>query len=229
MGFREYAGSSIGMKTLMAITGLGLSFFVLAHMLGNWLVFAGQDALNSYAAAMHAKPALLWLARSGLIVIFVLHILIGIRLATLNRAARPISYSHPATVQASLESRTMIYTGLLILAFLLYHLAHFTLHVVNFTGPHIDPQGRPDVFKMVVTGFQNPIISGSYILAMVMLGFHLNHGFASLFQSLGLRREGCRKWLKCAGSAFAILVSVGNISMPVAILMGLIRLPEGGM
>jgi succinate dehydrogenase cytochrome b subunit len=119
--------SSLGSKYVMAITGLLLIGFVLGHMTGNLLIFAGPDALNGYAAALKARPALLWGARLGLLAVFVVHVLIGIRLALANKAARPTPYAYEDTLQASWASRHMMLTGLVLLAFVGYHLAHFTL------------------------------------------------------------------------------------------------------
>ncbi len=122
--------TSVGSKFLMSLTGLGLIAFVIVHMIGNLLVFAGRDALNSYAHMLKENGELLWLARGGLLTIFVVHVILGIRLTLANRAARPVRYQRDATVQASLASRHMLLTGLVLLAFILYHLAHFTLGVV---------------------------------------------------------------------------------------------------
>jgi succinate dehydrogenase / fumarate reductase cytochrome b subunit len=123
--------SSLGSKYVMAITGLLLIGFVLAHMTGNLLVFLGPDAINSYAHALKDKPALLWTARLGLLVVFVVHVVLGIRLTMQNRAARPTPYVYEDTLQASWASRHMLLTGLVLLAFVVYHLAHFTLGVVK--------------------------------------------------------------------------------------------------
>jgi succinate dehydrogenase / fumarate reductase cytochrome b subunit len=123
--------SSLGKKYVMAVTGLLLVGFVITHMAGNLLIFAGPDALNSYAQTLKARPPLLWAARAGLALVFVLHVWFGTRLALENRAARPRRYVYEDTLQASWASRHMMLTGLVLLAFILYHLAHFTLGVVK--------------------------------------------------------------------------------------------------
>src|SRR3954451_9144890 len=123
--------TSVGSKYVMALTGLGLIAFVLAHMAGNLLIFAGKAALNNYAHALESNPGLLWSARLGLLAIFLIHVVLGIRLTRQNMDARPVDYVYPDTVQASFASRHMLFTGLLILAFVLYHLLHFTFGVTD--------------------------------------------------------------------------------------------------
>src|ERR1700722_16520489 len=122
--------SSLGSKYVMAITGLGLVGFVIIHMIGNLLIFAGRDALNGYAAALKHNPAFLWTARTGLLFFFVVHMAFALRLSLHNKAARPTRYVYEDTVEADWASRHMLLTGLVLLAFVLYHLAHFTLGVV---------------------------------------------------------------------------------------------------
>jgi succinate dehydrogenase / fumarate reductase cytochrome b subunit len=140
--------SSLGSKYVMAVTGFLLIGFVITHMAGNLLLFAGPDALNSYAHALKDKPALLWTARLILLLIFVVHVVLGIRLTLQNKAARPVPYACEDTLQASWASRHMLLTGLVLLAFVIYHLAHFTLGVVptqNTAAAHYTPQGRVDL------------------------------------------------------------------------------------
>ncbi|MFM7148237.1 MAG: succinate dehydrogenase cytochrome b subunit [Gemmataceae bacterium] len=133
--------SSLGKKYLMAVTGLLLIGFVVAHMAGNLLIFAGQDVLNSYAQALKAKPALLWVARLGLLSIFVIHLSLAFSLQLENKRARPVRYHHEDTIQASWASRNMLITGLAILAFLLYHLSHYTLGWVKTADLQVTNSG----------------------------------------------------------------------------------------
>jgi succinate dehydrogenase / fumarate reductase cytochrome b subunit len=154
----------------MAISGALLLVFLVVHMSGNLLVLKGPDAFNDYGHFLKTHPQLLWPARIGLLVLFVLHIYLGISLARENRAARPTPYASKNTVQATLASRTMALTGLLILAYLIYHLLHFTIGVVQpqfFSG--VDGQGRHDIFTMFVLGFRDPIIFASYVVAQLIL------------------------------------------------------------
>jgi succinate dehydrogenase / fumarate reductase cytochrome b subunit len=215
--------SSLGSKFLMALTGLGLTGFVIAHMIGNLQVFSGRDALNSYAAALKHLGGLLWAFRIGLLLIFVLHIIYGLRLWFANRAARPVLYHFKKYRQASLASRTMLWTGCVILAFVLFHLAHFTFLWVNPSYAELhDDQGRHDVYAMTILGFRNPMISLLYIIAIALLAIHLSHGIQSLFQSLGLSHPHWTPMIKMIGGALAVIIFVGNTSMPLAVLFRII-------
>jgi succinate dehydrogenase / fumarate reductase cytochrome b subunit len=235
--------SSLGSKFLMALTGLGLTVFVFAHMLGNLQIYLGPEALNSYAQNLKHMSALLWLARAGLLAIFILHIIYGIKLYVANRAARPVLYHFKQYREATLASRTMLWTGLITLAFVLFHLAHYTFGLVQqvpVTGASgqvvKDAQGnvvyqsyldmkdprdpkRQDVYGMTVHGFRNPLVSFLYIAAMAFLAFHLSHGFQSLFQSLGLNHPRWMPLLRGASLVAALLIFIGNSSMPIAVLL----------
>jgi succinate dehydrogenase / fumarate reductase cytochrome b subunit len=216
--------TSVGSKFVMALTGLVLIAFVLAHMAGNLLIFRGKEALNDYAHALATSPVLLWTARIGLLTVFVIHVVLGIRLTRQNMAARPVRYVHEDTVQASWASRHMLLTGLVILAFVIYHLLHFTFGVINpddFKKPLQDPKADYyDVAGMVVASFRQPLISWTYVVAQVFLGLHLWHGAGSWLQSLGLNRPNLQPYVHGFGLAVAVLVLVGNCSIPLAILYG---------
>jgi succinate dehydrogenase / fumarate reductase cytochrome b subunit len=222
-------GSSIGMKWMMAVSGLALVGFVIVHMLGNLQVFLGPEALNHYAVALREMPfQLLWILRIGLVVAFVVHVFSAVRLTDLNRAARPEAYAVKKAVASTYASRTMMMGGLILLAFIIYHLAHFTFGVTN--PDHFalhDAQGRHDVYRMVVLGFRNPIVTGAYVLAMVPLAMHLSHGASSLFQSLGISHPKYDGFLRGIGPFLGTVLFVGNVSMPLAVLAGLVRLGGG--
>jgi succinate dehydrogenase / fumarate reductase cytochrome b subunit len=168
--------SSVNAKMWMAITGSGLLLFVVVHMLGNLQIYLGQETLNSYAKKLKSLPLLLWTARLGLLALFTLHLDLAIRVTRHNHFARPQRYVINDPVETTLASRTMFSSGLVILAFVTYHLLHFT---VGVTEPSIhklvDPAGRHDVYSMVVLGFQNVYVSGAYIIAMIFLALHLSH------------------------------------------------------
>ena len=225
----DFAKSSIGAKVVMGVTGAMLVGFVIMHMLGNLQVFLGQDALNAYAKSLHDLGGLLWVARLGLIGAVLLHIASGLRLASLNSAARPVAYANETTVQASFASRYMRMSGLVLLAFIAYHLAHFTLGLTHPDHKALtDSMGRPDVYSMLILGFKQPSVALSYVVAMVLLWFHLNHGASSLFKSLGLRHPKYNSMLDMVGPAVATLVVAGNIAMPLAVLTGVIGKGVGG-
>lgn len=216
--------SSLGKKYIMALSGLALLGFALAHLLGNLQMYIGAEAVNSYAQKLHDLGPLLWVARIGLLVFFAAHVITAIQLKKGNKTARPVGYKNLATVQASTASRLMIVSGLLILFYIIYHLLHFTFHVFDPSyDTLIDPQGRKDVYAMVVHGFSNPLISFTYIVSMIFLGLHLYHGSASVFQSLGVSCAKVRKNLEKAGAAVAIIISLGYISIPLGVWMGWIQ------
>jgi succinate dehydrogenase / fumarate reductase cytochrome b subunit len=234
--------SSLGDKYLMALTGVALFGFVIAHMLGNLLIFVGPDALNSYAQALKDKPELLWPARLGLLTVFVLHVIFGIRLSLQNRQARGVAYVHEDTVQASWASRNMLLTGLVLLAFVVFHLAHFTLGIVTtyresgssesvnylklddakYAAAHPSDPKRHDVYTMVVSGFRNGLVTITYVIAQVFLWLHLWHGGSSWFQSLGFNHPAYNPLIRAFGPVVSTAILIGNCSIPLAVMSGII-------
>lgn len=222
--------SSIGIKLIVAVTGCIVVLFVIGHMIGNLQIYLGQDALNTYAEKLRAIPALLYAVRLGMLVTAVVHIALTLYLALQNNQARPIAYERKEAIKATLSSRTTVITGLVILAFVLYHLMHFTWRATNPEfGLLTDAHGRFDVYSMVVLGFKNIFVSAAYIIAMLMLGYHLSHGIASVFQTFGWNTPRTRPFFEKLALTVATIVVVGNISIPVSILLGLVKLPGGGM
>jgi succinate dehydrogenase / fumarate reductase cytochrome b subunit len=216
--------SSLGSKYLMALTGFIGYGFLIGHIAGNLLLFAGPDAMNSYAVGLRELPFQgLWIARFVLIAAVVIHIFTAIRLKAANRAARPIAYAKDATRQATQASRTMALTGALVFFYILYHLAHFTWHWVSYDGPYVDSLGRPDVYTMVVESFQQPLISLIYVVAMVIVGLHVSHGAQSMFQSLGINHPLYNRAIRVAPPAIGWVVAVAGISLPLAVLVGIIQ------
>lgn len=218
---RRFYVSSIGKKILVALTGLGLAGFLLGHLLGNLLIYVGPDAINAYAVKLKDLGPLLWVARIGLLAMVGIHIVATIQLTKANRAARLDTYGKEATQVASKSSRIMIWSGLTILAFVIYHLMHFTLHAGNDYSSYMTMLGDRevhDVYKMVIDGFSWAPASLFYIIAMVLLCSHLSHGVASIFQTLGLATQQTWPIFQRLGQAYALLILVGNCSIPVAIL-----------
>jgi succinate dehydrogenase / fumarate reductase cytochrome b subunit len=209
----------------MAVTGLMLVGFVFVHMLGNLNAYLGQDALNNYAKTLKDLGPLLWVARAGLIVAFVVHISCAMRLTYLNRTARPVPYAYKKSINSTFASRTMVMSGMIVLFFLLYHLAHFTFHWVggDIFG-RVDALGRPDVYYMFVMGFRNPFASGLYIVGNVLLGLHLTHGIQSMFQSVGINHPVYSKLLQCMAPVAGWGLAIANISFPVSVMLGIITL-----
>jgi succinate dehydrogenase / fumarate reductase cytochrome b subunit len=218
--------SSVGKKFIMAITGLALFFFVFGHMAGNLQVFLGPESLNRYGAFLQGLGDLLWLVRIGLLATVLLHIWSAIQLTVENRAARPQPYAQQELVAASYASRTMIWSGFIIAAFVIYHLLHFTVGVkaINLTGTDFttlkDAQGRHDVYAMVVLGFRNPVVSIFYIIAMTLLCLHLSHGVSAMFQSLGWKSPAYAPIIDRGAQAISWIIYLGYISIPISVLAG---------
>jgi succinate dehydrogenase / fumarate reductase cytochrome b subunit len=218
------ASSSLTRKYLMAISGVLLFLFVIVHMLGNLQVFLGPESLNAYGAFLKSKPGLLWSMRLILLVIVVFHIVTGIQLALQNRRARPVRYANSKPPYANLASRTVLISGLVIFSFVAYHLMQFTLGVTNPEYLHLeDSKGRHDVYRMAVEGFSYPGVTFFYIFAMGLLCLHLSHGVSSAFQSLGLKSKRTESLICRLSQIAAIIIFVGNSSMPLAVLLGFVQ------
>lgn len=215
---KVFLTSTLGCKYIMALTGLGLIGFVILHMLGNLQIFLGAEALNHYAQTLEDLGPLLWMARSGLFTIFVIHLGCALTLARRNAKARPDPYIKHATIQASWASLYMIQTGIVILIFVIYHILHFTLGVIDPSTMIHPPVGEHhhDVYQMVVGAFRQWPVALVYIVAQFFLAAHLWHGASSLFQSLGLNHEKYNKLIRCFGPALATLIFIGNSAIPVA-------------
>jgi len=213
-------GSSIGRKIVAATTGVLLIAFLLGHMYGNMKVFQGPEVLNAYAAWLQGHP-LLWGLRAGLVTLFGTHIYVTLTLARDNRAARPVGYETYRPRSSSFFSRYMVLTGLVVLLFLIYHLLHFTLGLIDADHTRLfDGQQRLDVYSSVVQTFQNPWIAGSYVVSMVLLGFHLWHGTTSAFQTFGVRHENYETLLRIIAALLVAALVLGNSSIPILIYAG---------
>jgi succinate dehydrogenase / fumarate reductase cytochrome b subunit len=219
-----FAKSSIGRKMIVAVTGLALVLFLAGHLTGNLLIFAGRDAFNDYAQFLHEvfHGAGVWIARIGLLACLVGHVWFTILLTRENKTARK-KYAHQATVQAQRSSLMMIWSGLTILAFIIFHLLHFTVKAgtdyASFMQVMPDGSERHDAWKMVIVGFGNPLVAIFYIIAMTLLCSHLSHGVASIFQTLGLRTKKTAGPISILSRIYAIVIYLGFISIPLAILL----------
>jgi succinate dehydrogenase / fumarate reductase cytochrome b subunit len=218
--------TSIGSKQVLAATGVILVLFLLGHMLGNLTIYQGPEAINAYGAWLQGHP-FLWVFRLVMLAVVTIHIAVGVRLYYENRRARPQRYARHGSVQLSPTARTMIFTGLLVLAFLLYHLAHLTGGIV---GPQLQrmADGHLNIYANVVSGFNNPWIAGGYVLAMLLLGFHLNHAIRSLFQTFGVYHENWEAFLHYLSPVLSAVIVLGFISVPIAVQLGVLTLPSGG-
>ena len=210
--------SSIGRKLIVALTGLVLVLFLAGHLAGNLLVFVGADAFNEYAEflkhSLHGTG--IWIARLGLLAAVALHIAATVSLTAENKAART-AYAKEANIQSSASGRIMIWSGITILVFVIYHLMHFTMHLGNTYSSYRDELGRHDAWKMVIDGFSVWYISVFYIIAMTLLCSHLSHGVQAMFQTLGLRSKKSAPLVTVISKGYAILIWLGFISIPIAI------------
>ncbi len=218
--------SSVGRKILMAVTGILIIGFLLGHLLGNLQMFAGQEAINAYAAFLQKNTLVIWVVRFGMFIIFLTHVSLAIQLKRENTIARPVAYAKKATVQATIASRTMILSGLVILAFVIYHLLHFTMGIAHSDFYYFqDASGRHDVYSMVVNSFRIPLISISYLIAVGLMALHLRQAIPGFFQSLGWNSSSSRKITNRAGVIISLLLFIGYASIPLGVLLRIIILP----
>jgi len=212
--------STIGLKVIMAVSGILLVGFVLGHMAGNLQVFLGREVYNGYAEFMQGLGELLWVARITLLVLLVAHVVSAVKLNQVNRQARPRPYLHLRTQRTSPHAKIMFLSGLVILAFVLYHLAHFTIRSVH--TEYMNPADATDVYTFFVQSFQNPLVTITYVVANLLLASHLSHATSSMFRTLGLSVGEYRPVFEKIGPAIGVLVAVGNLSMPLACLFGIL-------
>ncbi len=235
--------SSLGKKYIMALTGLALIGFAAGHLVGNLQIFSHPDKINGYAHFLQGLGPMLWVVRLSLLAIAALHVWAAVQLTVENRQARPQQYEMKRTIAASAASKYMLVTGLVVAAFLVFHILHFTVgaassdtfktnlseytmtHDFHLFGLTIVGAGAKvhDVHTMMVLGFQKPIVAVFYMIAVSLLSFHLLHGFESAFQSLGLRtsRWGC--FLRGVTRLFVVCYVLGSIAIPGAVLAGVVK------
>jgi succinate dehydrogenase / fumarate reductase cytochrome b subunit len=214
--------AAIGKKTVMAVTGVILFGYVLGHLLGNLQIFASHDQINRYAAFLHSPANVipLWAIRALLFAAVVLHIVASVQLTRLKSEARPVGYVKKKDIPTAYAARTMMWSGPIIAAFVIFHILHLTTGSIlplRELGPN-----EPDVRYNLVSGFQNPAVSIFYIVAMIMLCTHLYHGLWSMFQTVGWIDTRYSEKVKKAAAALAILICIGFISIPLAVMAGLV-------
>ncbi len=219
-----YWSSSIGKKLVVAISGLFLVLFLAGHLIGNLVVFMGPEPFNAYAYFLHhmLHGVGIWLFRVGMLAILAAHIIATIALTLQNRAARK-PYECKTTIQASFSSRTMIVSGLTILAFFVYHILHFTTRTGNdYNNPELykfilDGKEVHNAWKMVIDGFSVWYVTLFYVISMTLLCSHLSHGVQSIFQTLGLRSKKAESLIKQISIAYSLFIWLGFISIPLVI------------
>ena len=218
-GPRGFLSSTIGQKTVMAVTGIVLVGFVFVHMIGNMLLYQGPEAINAYGHELRTllHGSAIWIARAVLLASVVLHIASAFALTRTNAAARPVPYGKWQAKDSTYASRTMRWSGVILLAFIVYHLMHFTFGNVHPSFV------EGDVYHNVVAGFQVWPVAVSYVIAMVLLGLHLHHGVWSMFHTLGVSHPRYRALLRTGAAVYAIVIVLGNVSFPLSVLFGLVR------
>ena len=218
----QFWQSSIGKKLIVAATGIVLVGFLLGHLSGNLLMYVGADAFNEYAKFLHTMlhGAGVWIARIVLLTCLVLHVVATICLVRQNKAAKGQAYEKQETSVASGSSSIMIWSGMTILAFVVFHLLHFTVR----TDAELANLGdNGDAYGMVILGFKSIWVSIFYIIAISLLCSHLSHGVASIFQTLGLRTRKNAGLINAFAKGYTALIWIGFISIPVAVLTELIK------
>ena len=222
--------TAVGKKYVMAISGIAMMGFVLFHMIGNLKMYMGETALNHYAEFLKEllyplapKGVVLWILRGGLITMLLLHLHAAWSLTRLNRFARAVKYQGPRDYQvAKFASRTMRWTGIIVLSYLIWHILDLTLGVVNTTGTNGEFV-KGEVYQNVLNSLNRPVVSAFYVVANVLLGIHLFHVAWSIFQSLGWNNPRFNTWRRGFATAFATIVVVGNVSFPIAVIAGIVK------
>jgi succinate dehydrogenase / fumarate reductase cytochrome b subunit len=216
-----FIDTTIGKKVVMALSGLVLFGFVLGHMLGNLQIFLGPEVFNAYAVGLHEMKLLLWGTRFVLAIAFIGHVVMAVQLSARSAAARPIGYRVKKNERTTFAALTMKLSGLTLLFFVFYHLAHFTFPGVAMGA--YEHQHYSMAYTNFVNGFRIPWVVGLYIAAMISLGLHIYHGSYSLFQTLGLNNPLRNDTIQSLAQLVALIITVGNIILPLSVLLGLVR------
>jgi succinate dehydrogenase / fumarate reductase cytochrome b subunit len=212
-----FYGTTVGKKVLMAVTGLILFAYVVAHMLGNFQIYIGEDQINAYAALLHKSAAFLWTARSVLLFCVLVHIVAAVQVWLRNRASRPVKYRVFRPPAVDYAARTMVWSGPIIALFVVYHILHFTTGQAHPDFHHLQP------FHNVIVAFSVWWVAGIYIVANLLLAVHLYHGVWSLFQSMGWDHPTYGPLRRCFAVLAATIIGAGNISIPLAVLTGVVH------
>ena len=217
--------SSVGRKIIMAVTGIVLVAFVCVHLLGNSSLFFGADAINAYAQKLHSLGPFVWVFRLVMLAAFVIHIFFGIQLTLENKAATPEKNVQVKRLKTGFGAETMVISGLLLLAFVIYHLLHFTVRVPGMGVYEMNQATQMvNVYTMVVAGFKSVLPVAAYVIAMIFLFLHVGHGFQSLFQTLGLSNDKSLPVMGTLSKLVAFVLLFGYISIPALIVFGFINI-----
>jgi succinate dehydrogenase / fumarate reductase cytochrome b subunit len=219
----RFTRSTIGLKFIMAVTGVIMFGYLIGHVTGNWLVFAGREKINAYSAFLHHSPMILWGTRVILLISVLLHLWATARFLELRKQARPVAYGLKGSHGTTWAARTMFWSGPIILLFIIYHILHLTTGTVH-PSFHVNPETHQvDVYQNLVDGFKKPMAAGIYIVGMLAIGLHLSHGLWSMLQTIGVNRPN---W-ECALRTFAVVVGfalcAGFIAVPAAVLLDFVK------
>ena len=223
--------TTIGRKMVMAVTGLILFGFVIVHMLGNLQIFISAEQFNQYSHMLQSNKTLLWGTRLVLLLAVVAHAVTAVQLTLANKKARPVGYKNKKDIATSYAAKAMPIGGMVILLYILFHLAHLTIASsapaiaagLGYNHSPLTASGVPDVYHNVVASFSVPWLTGIYLVAQCCLGLHLYHGAWSIFQSLGLNHKRYNTTLRSAASALALVVVTGFAAVPIAVLLGFVK------
>jgi succinate dehydrogenase / fumarate reductase, cytochrome b subunit len=221
----RFLRSNIGLKVLMAVTGVVMVGYLVGHVTGNMLIFKGPEAINAYSAFLHNSTGLLWGTRIVLLISVVIHIWATIRFLKLRSDARPVAYAMKKPHGTTFAARTMFWSGPLIALFIVYHILHLTTGTVHPTfEKNVNTTTHAvDVYANLVEGFQRPLASGIYIFCMLAIGLHLSHGVWSMLQTVGVNRPNWECALRTLAVISAVVICAGFIAVPVAVLLGLVK------
>jgi succinate dehydrogenase / fumarate reductase cytochrome b subunit len=215
--------SNVGRKILMAVSGLFMVMFLVAHLAGNTTIWGGPDWINAYAEHLHKLPLALWPLRIVMITVLFVHIFYGITLTLENFKATPGKYAVTKRQVTTFSGRTMIWTGLILLSFMVFHLLHFTFHVIPGVLVVADGSGRFDAYSMIVAGFMDRMVSAIYVLAMVVLFLHVSHGAQSIFQTFGLSSDRTLTRFGVLARVLSVIFLLGFGAIPVFVVANMLH------
>lgn len=209
--------TTVGKKAVMAVTGILMILYLVSHVAANLTVFSGPDKIHDYAVLLREFGPLLWVARLGLLAIVVLHFVAAAQLTMRARAARPVAYAKRESQVSTYAARTIRWGGVVILAFIVVHILHFTTGNIHPRFIHLEP------YHNVVTGLQNPLMAGFYIVSVALLGLHLFHGVWSSLRTLGLAQPSANPLHRRVATVLAVALWLGFSIIPVAVVTGFLK------
>jgi len=219
----RFTRSTIGLKAIMAVTGVIMFGYLVGHVTGNWLVFAGREKINAYSAFLHHAHLLLWGTRVLLLASVILHVWATARFLALRSEARPVAYGFKASHGSTFAARTMYWSGPVVLLFIIYHILHLTTGTVH-PSFHVNAETHQvDVYQNLVDGFKAPLASGIYIVGMLAIGLHLSHGLWSMLQTVGVNRPNWECTLRSLAVVLGMGICAGFIAVPAAVLLGIVK------